>query len=115
MKEDLYKNIIGQTVNVVIDRPFGSKHPQYPNTLYTLNYGYIPNILACDGEAQDAYILGVKEPLKEFTGIVIAIIHRLNDCEDKWIVAYNNIKYNKDEIIAMTRFQEQYFEIEVYL
>lgn len=66
-----------------------------------------------DGEAQDAYIIGVDEPLREFDGIVIAIIHRLNDAEDKWVVAPRNYKASDDEIIDKTKFQEQYFETEL--
>lgn len=63
-----------------------------------------------DGEAQDAYIIDVDEPLREFDGIVITIIHRLNDVEDKWVVAPRNYKVSDDEIIDKTKFQEQYFE-----
>ena len=37
-----------------------------------------------DGEWQDAYILGVSKPVKEFTGKVIAIVKRNDDIEDKW-------------------------------
>jgi len=40
-----------------------------------------------DGEEQDAYILGVEEPLNEFTGKIIAIIHRNDDIEEKWVGA----------------------------
>lgn len=38
--------------------------------------------MAPDGEAQDAYILGVNQPVEEFTGKVIDIIHRFNDVEE---------------------------------
>lgn len=33
---------IGQKVNVIVDRPLGSKHPKHGFT-YEVNYGYIPN------------------------------------------------------------------------
>ncbi len=66
-----------------------------------------------DGEAQDPYIIGVDEPLRDFDGIVITIIHRLNDVEDKWVVAPRNYKASDDEIIDKTKFQEQYFETEL--
>ena len=42
-------------------------------------YWYIPGVIAPDGEEQDAYILGVDEPVTEFIGKVIAIIHRLKN------------------------------------
>lgn len=48
-----------------------------------------------------------------FDGIVITIIHRLNDAEDKWVVAPRSYKVYDDEIIDKTKFQEQYFETEL--
>ncbi len=48
-----------------------------------------------------------------FDGIVITIIHRLNDAEDKWAVTPRNYKASDDEIIDKTKFQEQYFETEL--
>ena len=44
--------------------------------------GYIAGIMAPDGEEQDAYILGVNQPVEEFTGKIIDIIHRFNDVEE---------------------------------
>jgi len=40
----------------------------------------------------------VDEPITEFIGKVIAIIHRLNDIEDKWIVVPENKSLSKEEI-----------------
>ena len=42
--------------------------------------------LSPDGEEFDAYILGVDKPLDQFEGICIAVIHRLNDKDDKLVV-----------------------------
>ena len=103
--------IIGETVNVVIDRPLGSSHPDYKEMIYTVNYGYVEGIIANDNMEQDCYVLGVDKPLKTFTGKVIAVIKRLNDVEDKWIVS--NKEFTDKEIIDQTRFTEQYFEIEL--
>ena len=80
---------------------------------YPVNYGYIPNVFAGDGEEQDVYILGVNVPLQEFVGTVIAIIHRKNDNEDKWVVAPENFSFTKSEIFNQVSFQEQYFDIEI--
>ncbi len=106
--------MIGKEVTVVVDRPNGSVHPVYPDIVYPINYGYIPGIIAPDGEYQDAYILGANEPISEFTGIVIAIVHRLNDIEDKWVVAPPGHHYTKAEIEERIRFMEQYFISEIY-
>lgn len=105
--------MIGETVKVIIDRPLGTYHPKYKDIYYSVNYGYIPGIMAADGEEQDAYVLGIDEPIKEFTGKVIAIIHRFNDVEDKLVVVPNNMSLTKDEIRKQVEFQEKYFEIEI--
>ncbi len=103
--------MIGKTVTVVIDRPLGSYHPKHKNLYYPVNYGYIPDVFAPDGEEQDAYVLGVKVPLKEFTGKVVAVIHRKNDVETKWIVAPENRLFTPEEILEAVYFQERYFDI----
>ena len=79
--------MIGKIVKVTVDRPLGSYHPKHKDIYYSVNYGYIEGIFAPDGEEQDAYILGVDKPVKEFVGKVIAIIHRFDDVEEKWVVS----------------------------
>ena len=98
-------------VKVIVDRPMGSIHPKHGDIIYPINYGYVQGIIAGDGEEQDAYILGVDKPLKEFYGKVIAIIHRKDDVEDKWVVAQDGVMYTKHEIAEQVRFQEQYFDV----
>ena len=105
--------MIGDIVTVTIDRPLGSYHPQHPDIYYPINYGYIEGIMAPDGEEQDAYILGVDEPVREFTGRVIAVIHRYDDVEEKWVVAPDGVSFTKEEIAEHVRFQERYFDFEI--
>ena len=107
--------MIGKTVKVIIDRPLGSHHPKHKDIIYPVNYGYIPGVIASDGEEQDAYILGVNEPITQFVGKVIAVIHRLNDIEDKLVVAPENKAFSKDEIADLVAFQEKFFDIEILL
>ena len=107
--------MIGRIVTVTIDRPLGSCHPKHPDIYYSVNYGYIEGIIAPDGEEQDAYILGVDIPLQAFTGEVIAVIHRKDDVEDKWVVAPEGMTFSQEEIEELTRFQEQYFDSEVII
>lgn len=100
----LKKNVVVKT-----DRQLGTNHPKH-GFIYMLNYGYIPNTISGDGEELDAYIVGVYEPVEEFEGHVIAIIHRTNDDDDKLVVAPKGIDYSNDAIKAMTEFQERFFE-----
>lgn len=106
---------LGRTVKVTVDRPLGSVHPHYKDTVYPVNYGYTDVALAADGEEQDVYILGVNVPVKEFEGVVKVAVCRLNDVEDKWVAAPEHYPLTKDEIIEATRFQEQYFDVEIIM
>ena len=103
---------LDKEVNVKIDRPLNSKHPKHGFT-YELNYGYIPNTTSGDGEELDCYVLGIEEPITEFIGKCIAVIHRLNDDDDKLIVVPDGKEFTDEEIKKLTHFQEQYFESEI--
>lgn len=105
--------MIGKTVKVVVDRPLGSYHPEHKDLCYPVNYGYIPGIMAPDGEEQDAYILGVDAPVTEFVGKVAAIVHRRDDVEEKWIVVPENVTFSLQEMEEAIRFQEQFFDSEI--
>lgn len=109
MKSVIANDYLGKNVSIVIDRKLGTKHPKY-GFIYMVNYGYVPNTISGDGEELDAYLLGVFEPVDEFIGKVIAIIHRTNDDDDKLVVVPDDRKYSDDAIRALTEFQEQYFE-----
>lgn len=102
--------IIGKTVHGIIDRPIGSHHPQYPEMIYPINYGYVEGILSNDGEEQDVYVLGTDSPLDRFEGKVIAVYHRLDDVEDKWIVSLDGSDRSDEEILQAIWFQERYFK-----
>lgn len=110
-----FSDIIGKEVDVIIDRPLGYIHHKYKHLIYRLNYGYIEGIFAGDGQEQDIYLMGVDEPVEKYSGVVIAVVHRFNDVEDKWIVAPKGMKFSKAEILEKIDFQEKHFDIELYL
>lgn len=97
-----------QTVQVTIDRPLGSRHPEH-GFIYPVNYGYLPDVMGADGEELDAYVLGVFEPRETFIGVCLAVIHRVNDDDDKLIVAPVGKVYSEEQIRALTEFQERFF------
>ena len=109
-RDQMIKEYMGKCVRVVVDRPIGYRHG---DILYPVNYGYIPGTLAGDGEAQDAYILGVSEPVAEFEGQVIAAIRRRDDCEDKLVVAPVGTVLHQGQIAEAVHFQEQYFDSKI--
>ena len=102
-------NYLNQNVRVKVDRPLGSKHPKH-GFIYPVNYGYVPNTISGDGEELDCYVLGIFEPLETFKGKCIAVIHRINDNDDKLIIVPDNKQYSNDAIRALTEFQERFFE-----
>ena len=107
--------MIGDIVTVTIDRPLGSFHPEYRDMYYPVNYGYIEGVIAPDGEEQDAYVLGVNEAVEKFTGKIIAVIHRSDDVEEKWVVCSESQSFSKEEIMEQVKFQEQYFQPEIIM
>lgn len=109
MKKTNANDYLGKDIEIIIDRPLGSRHPKHGFT-YNINYGYVPNTTSGDGEELDAYLLGEFEPVKKATGKVIAIIQRTNDDDDKLIVSKEGVNYSDDAIRALTEFQEKYFE-----
>jgi len=107
---DYSKEFLGKVVKIKIDRPLNSRHPKH-NFLYEVNYGFVLGTKAPDGEELDAYLLGVGELVDEFEGLCVAIIHRLDDDDDKLIVVPKELeKISDDEIRKKTAFQEQYFK-----
>lgn len=105
-------NYLNQNVRVKVDRPLGSKHPKH-GFIYPVNYGFVPNTISGDGEELDCYVLGVFEPLNEFTGKCIAIIHRINDNDDKLIIVPENRNFSNKEIDVLIEFQERFFKHEI--
>ena len=106
------REYLGKIVTVKMDRPLGTRHPHH-GFIYEVNYGYIPNTVSGDGEELDAYVLGEHKPLEEFTGEVVAIIHRINDNDDKLVVMAKGRNYTDEQIRALTEFQEQWFVSEI--
>lgn len=104
-----YSHVLGATVSGYIDRPMGSRHPRYSDIVYPVNYGYVDGITGGDGKEQDVYLLGADGPVEAFTGRVIAVFHRYDDVEDKWIVSARGQEYSDDFILGSIYFQEQFF------
>lgn len=108
-----YLGLINNNIEVIIDRPIG-----YINefgTVYTVNYGYIPNVIGGDNEEQDAYIIdsSLNVPLSNYIGKLIAIVYRKDDNETKWIIS--NERLSETEIYERISFIEKYFDSEVIL
>ena len=72
------------TNKIVIDRPKGKPHPHYPELIYPLDYGYIENTTASDGDGLDVWMgsLGIKT----LTGILCTFDMIKRDAEIKLLL-----------------------------
>ena len=104
----LKKEFIGSELDIIIDRPIGSKHPS-SDIIYEVNYGYLPNTLSDDGEEIDCYLLGIDKKVDRYHGECIAIIKRLYDNDDKLIIAPIGVDYPDEAIEKLIDFQEKHF------
>ncbi|MBA3533660.1 MAG: inorganic diphosphatase [Ardenticatenales bacterium] len=115
MRPDL-TTYLGKTVTVTVDRPLGSTHPRYADLIaYPINYGYLPNTISGDGQPIDVYILGVEQAVEQFSGVIIAVVLREDDVEDKLVAAPAGRCYTAAEIVSALSFQEQFFSSRVGL
>lgn len=95
---------IRQSYTTVIDSAIGYQD-RYGNN-YPINYGYIPNLIGGDGKWQDVYIISenVSDPLEVFEGELVAIIHRADYVEAKWILTTAGEIVTYDQIKQATHF-----------
>ena len=103
---------LDRTVEIKIDRPLDSKHPTH-RYYYPVNYGFVEHTVAPDGKGVDAYVLGVFKPVESFAGRCIAVIHRLDDEDDKLILAPAGRDFSDEQIRALIEFQERFFKSEI--
>ena len=55
------------------------------------------------------------EAVENFAGMVIAVVHRNDDVEEKCVVAPAGMNFAKEEIKEQIHFQEQYFDSEIVM
>ena len=113
-RKALVKSYLGKIVDIKIDRPIGYIHKKEKYDLvYNINYGYIPNVLGGDGEELDVYLMGIDEPLCEYTCRIIGIVYRENDVEDKLIAAPVDKVFYQNDIKEAINFQEKYYQTRI--
>ena len=93
---------------IVIDRPKGTAHPQYPNFIYKVDYGYLKNTSSMDGAGIDVWVGSGKKQIDAILCIVDLIkrdseIKILIGCteEEKQLVyqTHNETPYMKGILI----------------
>jgi len=76
------------TNKIIIDRPKGNRHPRCPEYIYPLDYGYLENTKASDGDGIDVWI-GSHES-KTLTGILCTFDNIKRDAEIKLLIGCTN-------------------------
>jgi len=114
-RERLIGDYLGKIVTVTVDRPIGFHHVTKGIHLdYTVNYGFLPEVIGGDGEEQDVYILGVNQPLATFTGRIIGAVRRSDDNEDKFVAAPEGMVFTAEQIGREIHFVEKYFDSKIF-
>lgn len=93
---------IGRRVEVIVDRPLGSSHPEDLSMVYEVNHGFVPGTMAPDGEPLDVLIIDAEAPLDACEAEVIAIIRRRDDVADKLVVRIGDRTWSPTEIERKT-------------
>ncbi len=69
---------------IVVDRPRGSRHPDFPEFVYELDYGYLKGTTSADGEGIDVWI--GSDPRRRVTGALCTVDLSKRDAELKILV-----------------------------
>ena len=72
------------TNKIIIDRPKDTPHPRYSDMIYPLDYGYVENTSANDGDGIDIWMGNLKQ--KELTGILCTFDTVKRDAEIKLLI-----------------------------
>lgn len=76
-----WQNLIEKN-GITIDRPYHTSHPNYPEIIYPIDYGYINNTIGEDGVEVDIF---VGETNNGLVGVLATVDYRKKDKELKFI------------------------------
>lgn len=108
MQKMIKDELLGKTVNVIVEQPYGSLHPMYDEEL-TVNTGFIKEVFDETGEFIKTYVYGANEPLESFKGVVIGIIHTKE--EEKRAIVASAPYYDRDKVINDIAFEMQHHDM----
>ena len=69
---------------IVIDRPKGSTHPNFPNIKYEVDYGYLENTQSMDGGGIDVWLGSLAD--KKVNAIICTVDLMKKDSEIKLLI-----------------------------
>ena len=100
---DYWKSLehLVQTQKLVIDRPKGSGHPQFPESIYPLDYGYLEGTISGDGQGIDVWHGSLGD--KTVQAVFSVIDSRTRILETKLIVGCTD-----DDIETIMKYHNSY-------
>ena len=72
------------THQIVLDRPKGSRHPRYPEIVYPLDYGYLKDTSAGDGDGIDIWKGSLRG--NHLVGVICTVDTLKKDAEIKLLI-----------------------------
>ena len=69
---------------IVIDRPKGTRHPQYPDLIFPLDYGYLEGTTTIDGNGIDIWWGSAEH--RQLTAIACTVDMKKRDAEIKLLI-----------------------------
>jgi inorganic pyrophosphatase len=84
MENTVYWQRLDQLVSsleIIIDRPRGSKHPRYPDVIYPYDYGYLKDTQAMDQGGIDIWV--GSQPEQGVTALICTVDLTKRDAEMK--------------------------------
>lgn len=108
------RDLIGKTVCGTVIRQI--ELPCYPQDLAPINPVFcgLADIADTEGKKQMVYWFGPGTPRNCFSGVVIAVWHRFNDTENRWIVTSDGNTIPDEKILGAISFQERLFYGKLY-
>ena len=85
---------------IIMDRPKSRPHPRYPKLIYPLDYGYIENTTASDGDGIDVWMGSLDQ--KTLTGILCTFDKIKHDAEIKLLLGCT-----KEDIQIIQNFNDE--------
>ncbi|MBE3068120.1 MAG: inorganic pyrophosphatase [Chloroflexi bacterium] len=86
--------------HVIIDRPKGSRHPQFPNIVYPLDYGYLDGTTSGDGGGIDAW--AGASGTRDLSAVILTVDLHKRDAEIKILLGCT-----EDEIQTILAFHNE--------
>lgn len=91
MENDFWEHLerLIEESTIVVDRPKGTAHPQFPEMIYPLDYGYLKGTTSTDGGGLDVWV-GVQSSAR-LEGIICTIDLNKKDIEIKLLIGCSEV------------------------